>query len=121
MSTGFSTTSAGFGSGPRAHIFEDGTGDAYDTTQCDESIRNGDVLVVSSEGVVGIMLEAWPTAITAEHGHFHALLSPEPGETYDTIWANMSQVGGGTKDYTASLEMARAFMKALNFKEQDNA
>jgi hypothetical protein len=54
----------------KTHRF-DSTGDAYDASQTDESISNGDVLVVESERVVGVLVDAWPVAVTPEHGAFH--------------------------------------------------
>ena len=50
-----------------------GTGEAYDITQCYDEIHDGDVLVVSLEGVVGVMVSAWPTAVTATRGKFEGL------------------------------------------------
>ena len=38
---------------------------AYDSTQTDEEIQDGDVLVVPSAKMVGVMISAWPTAINA--------------------------------------------------------
>jgi hypothetical protein len=49
----------------KTHRF-DSTGDAYDASQTDESISNGDVLVVESERVVGVLVDAWPVAVTPE-------------------------------------------------------
>ncbi|MFG2404232.1 hypothetical protein ACGFR8_07810 [Streptomyces brevispora] len=56
---------------PAVHRFED-TRQAYDASQGD-GMRDGDVLVIESEGVVGFLTGAWPVAITAEHGELHAL------------------------------------------------
>jgi hypothetical protein len=50
----------------------DSTGDAYDATQCREEIKSGDILVIASEGVVGIA-DTWPFAITEAHGHLHTV------------------------------------------------
>ncbi|MFD7769877.1 hypothetical protein [Streptomyces sp. NPDC059787] len=61
--------------GPTVHRFDD-TVQAYDATQCREDIRNGDVLVIESERVVGFLDTAWPIAITEAHGEFHALKTP---------------------------------------------
>lgn len=58
--------------GPAVHRFDD-TREAYDATQCRDDIRDGDVLVVESEGVVGFLDEAWPVALTKAHGEFHGL------------------------------------------------
>lgn len=56
------------------HVF-DSSGDAYDATQCDESIKTGDCLVIPSEGVVGIA-DTWPIALTENPGELH---EPHPG------------------------------------------
>ncbi len=53
------------------HTF-DSTGDAYDACQCDESIRNGDTLLIPSERVVGLA-DTWPIAVTREHGALYSL------------------------------------------------
>lgn len=87
------------------------TGQAYDALQCDDTIRNGDVLVVRSERVIGIALEAWPVAITPEHGAFHTLADP----TDD--WSDMQQ-GAGTKpprDYRPDVSIARELAAELGF------
>jgi len=46
------------------------TAAAYDACQCDESIRNGDLLVITSEGVIGLAW-TWPLAVTVAHGELH--------------------------------------------------
>jgi hypothetical protein len=53
------------------HKFES-TGNAYDACQCDEDIKNGDILVIASEGVIGIA-DTWPFAVTAEAGSLHTV------------------------------------------------
>lgn len=50
--------------GNRVHGFES-AGAAYDMTQCDDRIKDGDILVVKSAGIVGILYDvAWPVALT---------------------------------------------------------
>ena len=49
------------------------TGEAYDASQCADNIHDGDLLVVPAERVIGVLIEAWPTAVTDESGHFHRL------------------------------------------------
>ncbi|UIX33561.1 hypothetical protein [Streptomyces sp. GQFP] len=49
---------------------------AYNHTQTRYDIRDGDVLVVFSEQVVGILVSAYPAAITKENGHLHTLTAP---------------------------------------------
>jgi len=60
---------------PKVHRFTS-TAEAYDATQCRDDIRDGDVLVVESERVVGFLDAAWPIAITEAHGEFHGLKIP---------------------------------------------
>lgn len=55
---------------PKIHTF-DSTGEAYNASQCDEDISDGDVLVVPSEKVVGVLVEAWPVAAGTLNGEFH--------------------------------------------------
>jgi hypothetical protein len=46
------------------------TGEAYDATQCDETIKNGDVLVCDRERVIGLAW-TWPMAVTVDAGQLH--------------------------------------------------
>ncbi|MFF3516138.1 hypothetical protein [Streptomyces sp. NPDC002573] len=62
--------------GPTVHRFDGSAAEAYDATQCRDDIRDGDVLVVAAEGVVGFLDAAWPIAITEAHGEFHGLKVP---------------------------------------------
>ncbi|MCT9003512.1 hypothetical protein [Streptomyces rhizosphaerihabitans] len=61
---------------PKVHRFDGTTAEAYDATQCCDDIRDGDVLVVEAEGVVGFLDAAWPVAVTEAHGEFHGLKTP---------------------------------------------
>lgn len=85
------------------HSFDGmGSGTAYDMTQCDDAIRFGDVLIVPREGIVGIMVAAWPLAVTQAHGSFH-VIDPAIGfEEACKAWSTKDRV-----DYLASLDMAR--------------
>lgn len=62
----------------RIHSFAT-TGNAYDATQCDDTIKSGDTLLVLSERVIGIAF-TWPFAVTKEAGKLHQL-KPTPGDT----------------------------------------
>jgi hypothetical protein len=83
---------------PNIHEFNS-TGQAYDASQCCEDIKDGDILVVRNEKVVGILTEAWPVAITQNSGAFHT-------HTETCFWHSVPQVKGGTKDYSESFLMA---------------
>ncbi|MEU5343018.1 hypothetical protein AB0H18_19640 [Streptomyces sp. NPDC020766] len=63
---------AGHSPSAMVHRF-DSTGSAYNATQCRDDIRDGDVLVVEHEGVVGFLRSAWPAAITAKYGELHII------------------------------------------------
>jgi hypothetical protein len=71
---------------PRIHTFSD-SGEAYDASQSDDAIRDGDVLAVLSEGAVAVLCQAWPIvvasrepAVTGETTRFHTF---EPGHGWD--------------------------------------
>lgn len=50
----------------------DTTGEAYDASQCDDSIAKGDTLVIQAEGVVALAW-VWPTAVTVAAGELHSV------------------------------------------------
>ncbi|WP_432001586.1 hypothetical protein [Streptomyces sioyaensis] len=60
---------------PAVHRF-DYSDEAYGASQCRDDIRDGDVLVVASEGIVAILNRAWPAALTARNGELHKLSEP---------------------------------------------
>ncbi|NGO67864.1 hypothetical protein [Streptomyces boncukensis] len=76
---------------PGTHTF-DSSAEAYDASQCRDDIRDGDVLVVPSEGIVAILNRAWPAALTTAHGELH------------TLTAAADAIEGGR--YKASVEAA---------------
>jgi hypothetical protein len=82
----------------------DSTAEAYDASQCDDNINSGDVLIVKSERVVGVLVEAWPVAVTEAHGTMHALA---PGSTWAELKAcyNLT-IGEGIDE---ALALAKAF------------
>jgi hypothetical protein len=49
------------------------TGEAYGAVQCRDEIRDGDVLVIEREQVIGIGY-TWPFALTEASGDLHTLL-----------------------------------------------
>lgn len=86
------------------HCFDDST-DAYDMSQCDESIEPGHCLVVLSEGVVGIA-DTWPIAVTKNAGNLH---SAEEG--FDPI--------AGRSISTEQVELAKSVALAHGFELAD--
>lgn len=54
----------------RIHTFDTSLG-SYDLTQTSDDISDGDVLHIPSEGIYGILLAAWPVAISPNKGEFH--------------------------------------------------
>lgn len=61
------------------------SGEAYDATQCWEDIKDGDVLVVSSEKIVGVA-DTWPIAVTAESGELHEVAKRGEYEANPAMW-----------------------------------
>src|SRR5262245_42411728 len=70
---------------PSTHYF-DSTGEAYNASQTRDEITGGDVLVVVPEGVVGIMVGAWPTAVTVTTGEFHGLAEGVEWSAVPSVW-----------------------------------
>jgi len=56
----------------------DCTSDAYNAVQCDENIKNGDLLFIPSEKVIGIAY-TWPFAVTKSHGALHTVANNADG------------------------------------------
>lgn len=77
------------------HFFGSTT-DAYDETQWRDDIATGDVLVVASEGVAGVLVDACPIAATEPRGSFHTLAS-------DVTWATLD---GGKYEAAAAEALA---------------
>jgi hypothetical protein len=67
----------------RSHVFHS-SGEAYDTSQTSDAIRDGDVLLVPSEKRVAVLVEAWPINVgDGDPGPaFHAL---NPGVNFQTF------------------------------------
>lgn len=63
------------------HYFPD-TESAYDESQCNDLIKDGDILVTPR--TVGVLVEAWPVVVhglNGERGQFHRL----EGHTWETF------------------------------------
>jgi len=84
------------------------TGEAYDASQTSDIIKDGDVLVVGREQIVGVLLEAWPCAVTDSHGEFHTLAE-------DTDITAVPQTTGDIKDYSESWRTAERIIKEAGF------
>jgi hypothetical protein len=77
------------------HTFES-TGDAYDACQCRDDIKDGDVLVIERERVVGVA-NCWPLAVTIERGELH---EPAEGKTLADLrdtWDSDAAVAEATR------------------------
>lgn len=59
--------------GPKVHHFTD-TDTAYTRAQCSDEVRDGDVLLIASEGVIGVLTNGHPVALTEEHGELHPMV-----------------------------------------------
>jgi hypothetical protein len=72
----------------RIHTGFETQGAAYDCTQTDETIRDGDI-VVTTLGTAAILMSAWPTVIgtqceSPQYRAFHEL-NPDMGITWNTV------------------------------------
>lgn len=67
----------------QTHHF-DSTQEAYDACQCDDNVKDGDILVVKSERVVGIA-DTWPFAITDKTGELHSVKPDGWAATADRV------------------------------------
>ena len=94
---------------PTVHHFSS-TSEAYSASQTREDIHDGDVLAVISERVVGILVDAWPTAISEAHGEFHRL---DP----DVSWDHVPRTSWGDtpifSDYSVSFTLAREELEIM--------
>lgn len=87
---------------PTVHTF-DSTGDAYDASQTDDAIRDGDVLHVPSEEVTGFLHQAWPVAVTPLVGKFHAAAQRLQADAESAL----DDPDGPFAGYAASIALAR--------------
>ncbi|MDT0267970.1 hypothetical protein RM844_16950 [Streptomyces sp. DSM 44915] len=85
---------------PGVHRFET-TKEAYDATQTHEEIKDGDVLIIEGQGVVGVLYKAWPFAVTTEAGELHH----SNGKEYE--WDNGR--------YVTSVELAEQTARDFGF------
>lgn len=76
------------------------TGLAYDYVQSSDTVKDGDILLIDHEKVVGIAT-TWPIAVTKAHGELHVVGN---GHTIDEI--------AKEKGFTDSLKQARELAKS---------
>lgn len=83
------------------HQFGD-TGQAYDACQCCDFIKDGDLLVIESERVVGVA-DTWPFAVTKACGKLHEVL---PNTTDEEL-----AIAAGIP--VENIKLARAYVEAF--------
>jgi len=101
---------------PVEHSF-DSTGEAYDACQTLDYIHDGDILIVPSEEVVGVLIEAWPTAVGEQRGEFHQMGEDEDWHEIPTHMAD----DRSTKDYGWSFQKACEALDRLLMAKADRA
>jgi len=92
----------------RIHIFGH-SGDAYDATQCNEDIKNGDILLIPDEQVVGLA-DTWPVAVTDEAGHLHTLKG-----SFETYVHEFGKNAGQRVFTDEQINLARALARGLGY------
>lgn len=55
---------------PKVHVLDE---EAYAETQTNDKIKDGDVLVVPSVGVIGVLVSAWPVAVVFENEDYQRI------------------------------------------------
>jgi hypothetical protein len=82
----------------RVFAFDDSR-EAYDQTQVRNDIHDGDILHIPGENVAGLLMQAWPVAVSPNTGALHAL-------------ADSSDLVVDDVDYTTSARLARSLVAA---------
>ncbi len=102
------------GPGPAVHTFNS-TGEAYNRSQYDDSIKDGDVLHVPSEGVTGFLQDAWPIALhhNGSPGEFHGLNSNAGEDVHSLFGGGAKGQEHGLKDYSETLAKAKQVHEGL--------
>lgn len=109
---------------PTVHEF-DSTGEAYNATQIDKTIKAGDTLVIKNEQVVGVA-HTWPIAITQESGNLHVLADgynkPEDvsDEQMKAAYNIAKQLGFPIRQTNAPMEMNDPMADPDDFGVQDD-
>jgi len=105
---------------PRVHTFGT-TGQAYDASQTNDAIKDGDILHVPSEGVTGFLNQAWPVALhhsgqgEKPQGEFHGML---PGvDPHDIFGGGPMGKQHDMPDYSETLAKAKAVHEASQGKQ----
>lgn len=91
----------------KVHYFR-GTEEAYNASQTDETISDGDILFCSN-GVVGFLMEAWPVAVTAKSGEFHTIADDKDNYVFSRT------LGGEPRDYGSEARQAKLLAGIAGF------
>lgn len=67
------------------------TGEAYDASQTRDEIKDGDLLIVKSEGVYGFLNKAWPIAVVGGPGEFHTFADNDSADVARAQYAESIQ------------------------------
>lgn len=112
--------------GVKVHYF-DHSGTAYDHSQWDDDIADGDVLVVVSttwppERSVAILFQAWPTAINegyiTDKDNSYRFHAPLPGITIERLSRDFIDPDEDSTKYDESILVARAELAKLQLLEE---
>lgn len=101
------------------HYF-DSSAKAYNESQVSNDIKDGDILAVPSEGLYGILNEAWPVAIVGGPGEFHTANLPlmlEHHPQYQKAIDTARQMAAKTASKTAVTD--RQVLDAIQAQDPD--
>ncbi len=65
----------------RVHTFATDS-EAYDASQTDDAIADGDVLLIADTGQAAVLVEAWPTIVAGNIGCFHGIADADSWERF---------------------------------------
>lgn len=100
----------------KVHEFE-ASGDAYDETQYNDELQDGDVLVVRPEGVIGVV-ETWPVAVTKNHGSLHSLRQDSTPEQWAENVAKSKSKLFGRDEESVRLAILAGWKKACEIARE---
>lgn len=89
------------------------TFEAYDNTQWNEELKTGDIIIIKSEKVVGVV-DTWPIAVTVEFGELHS-----PNHTI-TLEGFLEAMEANCSQFKQDVDFKESFKEAVNVANELN-
>lgn len=94
------------------HFCDGDQRDLYDRSQCDDHIKDGDVLVSELTRSTALLFKAWPVLVAGEHQADKPLHDLSP----DTTWQKVSEAEG--VDYAYAAKIAKLLWLGMNVVDE---